>query len=347
MEYSALYEETGTPFTGRKKEKLKAFLQQAALDYDEGAEYTVNLVTQNGSIAATGSLQGNILKCIAVSDACRGEGLTARIVTLLLNRALASGHTHLFLFTKPENRTMFTGLGFFPITETADVLLMENKRDGIRQYVRSLCVGTSVGKVGAVVANCNPFTLGHRYLIEQAAAQCNTLHLFILSEDKSVFPAAVRFRLAQDGIRDIPNVVIHKTSDYLISSAVFPTYFMKDKARADAANCELDIRIFCEYFAKALGITVRFVGTEPLCPVTRAYNETMKKLLPSYGIALAELPRKCKNADVISASRVRQAMRDGDAEALASLVPETTLRYLRSPDGLLLAEKLRAEEEIL
>lgn len=347
MEYGVFFEEIGQPFTGRKKEKLIAFLNRAALDYDEAAGYTVNLVTRDGGIAATGSLDGNILKYIAVAPAFQGEGLTARVVTLLMNEAVRAGHTHLFLFTKPKNLAMFAGLGFYPIIQTADILLMENRQDGIGQYVRSLDRGTGAGPVGAIVANCNPFTLGHRCLIEAAAAQCGTLHLFILSEDRSLFPAEARFRLAEAGVRDIPNVVLHRTSDYLISRAVFPTYFMKDKAHAQEANCALDVRIFAEYFARELGITRRFVGTEPNCPVTRAYNETMKQLLPQYGVALVELPRMELDGAAVSASRVRAAMASGDTGALRRLVPEATLEFIRSPQGQKLSEKLRTEQGAL
>ncbi|EFA28598.1 ABC transporter, ATP-binding protein, partial [Haemophilus influenzae HK1212] len=38
---------------------------------------------------------------------------------------------------------------------------------------------------GSIVMNANPFTLGHRYLIEQALQQCDHLHLFIVGEDAS------------------------------------------------------------------------------------------------------------------------------------------------------------------
>ena len=230
MEYSQFYEEFGTPFTGRKKKKVQEFLKSMQLQYDEGVEYTVNLTTQDGQIAATGSLQQNVIKCVAVDDRYQGEGLSSRVVTLLLNHASEVGQQHLFVFTKPKNRAMFSDLGFFPIIETADVLLMENVRDGIKQYVQNLERPKGNPKtIGAIVANCNPFTNGHRYLIETAASQCDVLHLFVLSEDRSAFPASVRYQLVKEGIRGLENVILHHTSDYLISSAVFPTYFIKEQ----------------------------------------------------------------------------------------------------------------------
>lgn len=344
MDFNGFYEEFGQPFSGRKRKKLTEFLQHSQLDYDEQIEYTVNLVDEEGTIVATGSIHQNVLKCIAVSDQHQGLGLSARIVTLLMNYAMEQGREHLFLFTKPKNLLMFSDLGFYKILQTEDILLMENRRDGIRNYVKALERPAESGSVGAIVANCNPFTLGHRYLIEQAAAQCDTLHLFILSEDRSAFPAAVRYQLVQQGISDLPSVVLHETSDYLISSAVFPTYFIKDKAKAAEANCELDIRIFAQYFAKELGISKRFVGSEPFCPVTSAYNKAMKELLPEYGIQLVELSRVERGSLPISASYVRSCMAKGNLEAIRSLVPDSTYAYICSEEGQRLAQKLAAGE---
>ena len=346
MEYSQFYEEYGHPFTGRKRRRLEEFLRRMNLSYDEGVQYTVNLVTQDGEIAATGSLQHNVIKCVAVDDRYQGEGLSSRIVTLLLNHAMETGQSHLFVFTKPQNRAMFSDLGFYPILQTADVLFMENVRDGIQKYVQGLERPQQKGGViGAAVMNCNPFTNGHRYLIETAASQCDTLHLFVLSEDRSAFPADVRYELVREGIEGIPNVILHHTSDYLISSAVFPTYFLKEQARAEQINCELDLRIFCEYFAKELAITRRFVGTEPFCQVTSAYNREMKCILPEYGIEVVEIPRKQLNGVEISASRVRACLKEGDFDAIGQMVPSSTLRFLRSERGQQIAEKLRQETD--
>ncbi len=341
MDFNGFYEEFGEPFRGRKRKKLVEFLQKSELDYDEQIEYTVNLADGDGNIVASGSIHQNVLKCIAVSDKHQGLGLSARVVTLLMNYAMERGREHLFLFTKLKNLMMFSDLGFFKIIQTENILLMENTRDGIKNYVKNLSRPEEKGTVGAIVANCNPFTLGHRYLIETAASQCDTLHLFILSEDKSAFSAAVRYQLVQEGIKDLPNVQLHHTSDYLISSAVFPTYFIKDKSKAADANCELDIRIFCEFFAKELGITKRFVGSEPFCPVTGAYNAAMKRLLPEYGIELVELPRVEKEDLAISASFVRKCMVEGDYDSIKAIVPESTLAYILSDEGKALAEKLK------
>ncbi|MBR3395268.1 MAG: hypothetical protein IKG76_05725 [Firmicutes bacterium] len=58
----------GRPFTGRKLEDLKAFLRRLDLDYDENVQFTVECLDDDGEIAATGSLDGKIFKCIGVSE---------------------------------------------------------------------------------------------------------------------------------------------------------------------------------------------------------------------------------------------------------------------------------------
>ena len=150
----------------------------------------------------------------------------------------------------------------------------------------------------------------------------------VLSEDKSLFPTEVRRRLVEQGVADLKNVTVHPTGDYLISSATFPSYFIKDKSKVDDIQCELDLEIFSRHFAPALGITRRFVGSEPLSPVTNAYNQKMKEYLPPRGIEVYELERKETLGAPISASRVRALLEQKDADTLRQLVPPTTFAYL-------------------
>lgn len=344
MGYETFYEDLGYPMEGVRLKKLKDFLHKEQLDYDEGIEFTVNLCDSNGNIAATGSLEGNVLKCIAVSDSYQGEGLSAKIVTALVSQGIKNGHIHLFLFTKPENIHIFQDLGFYIITETGDAALMENKKNGISEYVNSLKSPGYAGQVsdsGAIVLNCNPLTNGHMYLIEKSTKQCDLLHLFVVSEDRSLFPAKVRYELVKTGVSHLNNVVVHPTSDYLISSATFPTYFIKDKYKAGKINCLLDLTIFCNYFAKILGIKKRFVGTEPYDVVTASYNLQMKKFLTSKGIDVVEIPRYEENNVPISASIVRKLLAEEKYPQIKKIVPDVTYNYLISEEGLKIAEKLR------
>ena len=35
--------------------------------------------------------------------------------------------------------------------------------------------------------------------------------------------------MVKEGVKDLDRVILHQTSDYIISAATFPTYFMKEK----------------------------------------------------------------------------------------------------------------------
>lgn len=321
-----MYLATGSPMEGSMRERLRMFLAENGLAFDESIRFTAALMEED-EIIATGSLDGATVKCVAVSPDHQGEDLTARIMTVLVQKAAEEGFRHLMLYTKPRNHYLFAPLGFHPVIRTADVLLMENQRGGLSRFLDGLEKPFDDEKpVGCIVANCNPFTMGHRYLIETAASQCAWVHVFILSEDRGMFTPAERMQMARDGCSDLSNVLIHPSGPYMVSSATFPTYFLKDKHRTGDIHCELDVRLFGEKIVPALGITRRYVGTEPNCAVTAQYNAHMKQLLPQYGVELIEIGRKTADGSAISASRVREKLAAG--ENVEGLLPASTLRMI-------------------
>ena len=196
------------------------------------------------------------------------------------------------------------------------------------------------GRNGAVVVNGNPFTLGHQHLVETASRQVDTLYLFVVREDRSVFPFAARYRLAQEATRHLPNVVPLDTGRYAVSAATFPTYFLKRLDEVAEAQIQLDVRVFGAHLAPPFGIRTRFVGEEPFDATTAAYNRAMREVLPQYGVALVEIARRGGPDGPISATRVRAALARRDFDAIGRMVPEPTLAYLRSAEGLAVAERL-------
>ena len=308
---------------GRKKQIWRSFLEKFGLEADERMDSTV-FIWDGEELIATGSRQENLLKCIAVDPNRQGEGLTGTLLTQLRQDAFVHGHKHLFLYTKPGNIQLFSSLFFYPIAQTRQVLLMENHQNGIQTFLDSLDVPCKEGKIGALVMNCNPFTFGHRHLIETAAKECDWVYVFVLSEQQPPFPASDRLMLVKEGTRDLPNVTVHPTGPYLISSATFPTYFLPNREQAAEVQCLLDIAVFTKYFIPKFGITNRYVGTEPLSPMTQQYNNALRQHL---SIELQEIPRLESKGQPISASTVRDLM-DYAPEQLEALVPPTTLHYL-------------------
>lgn len=191
----------------------------------------------------------------------------------------------------------------------------------------------TVGKsTGALIMNCNPFTLGHRYIIEYAANQVDQLYIFVVEEDKSFFPFRDRIDLVRKGTSDLKNVFVCRSGAFIISAATFPGYFVKDNPGEIGIDPTLDVEIFGKWLAPAFGISVRFVGEEPFDQVTRNYNRKMQAILPRYGIDIVEIPRKTQEIDgeemAISASTVRKFLNSGNLESLKHLTPSTTYEYL-------------------
>ena len=317
--------ETKSRLTGRTRKCWVDLLARTGLTPEENPEQTV-LVWQEDRLAATGSRQGNLLKYIAVDPDFRGEDLTATVLSRLRAEAFTQGHRHLFLYTKPENRFQFQSLFFYPVVQTDRVLLMEDRRDGIRSFLQGLPRAAASEPVGAAVMNCDPFTLGHRYLIETAARECGQVYVFVLSENRSRFSPEDRIAMVRAGTADLDNVTVLPTGPYLISAATFPTYFLKDREQAPQVHCDLDIAVFSQYFSPHFGITRRYVGSEPLSPMTESYNRALRDTLPRKGIEVREIPRLENKQGPVSASAVRALWESG--EDFRALVPDTTYQYL-------------------
>ena len=183
--------------------------------------------------------------------------------------------------------------------------------------------------IGAIVMNANPFTLGHRYLVEYASQRVKYLYVFVLEEEKSEISYDDRLHMVYLGISDLKNVTVTSGGRNIISSDTFPEYFMKEELQDAEINAYKDIESFALKIAPLYGITDRFFGEEPIDNVTRQYNEQMKLYLPEFYINAVEIPRKKDETGVISASRVRCAIEEKNWGAVSKLVPKTTLKYLK------------------
>ncbi len=182
--------------------------------------------------------------------------------------------------------------------------------------------------IGSIVMNCNPFTVGHRYLIEKALDQCDFLMIFVVEEDKSCFPFEDRFKLVEQCTSDIVNKEIIPSGKFIISSLTFSEYFNKSELQEKKIDTSLDVVLFAREIAPCLNITKRFAGEEPDDTVTRQYNETMARILPEYGIEFIEIPRASVNGSAVSASKVRELIEKKEYDAIRELVPEETYQYI-------------------
>lgn len=308
----------------RDRALAEAFLARAGLRYEEDLTYLAGLYDGDALVAVGGSA-GSVIKCLAVAEERRGEGLLNTLVSHLYARLVESGAANVYLFTKPENRDTFRSLGFYPVACAEQSMLLESRKNAVDAWARQFRLP---GDASAIVMHANPFTIGHRYLIEQAASVSDVLHVFVLAHSAPPIPFEDRIRLVEAGTRDLPNVHVHAGGPYIISESTFPSYYLKRASDAARVHAELDALIFAERLAPAMGVTRRFAGTEPLDPMTSLYNDALLRLLPPRGVAVTVLDRLETGGAPVSASRVRALWQAGELDQLRPLVPEPTYRYL-------------------
>jgi len=289
-------------------------------------------VFEDGELVATAARDHNIFKMICIRDSHQGGSLLGELITELINSCAYSEYEHYFIFTKPDRCQSFQYYNFSPLVQHEKVCLLEYGR-GLEKYLQQHQSLVQEGRNGAIVVNCNPFTLGHQYLIEEAARQVDQLYVFVVREDRSIFPFEVRFELVKKGTAHLPNVTVLDTSDYAVSQVTFPGYFLKQDENQQILQMEIDLHLFGRHIAPFFHINKRFIGTEPYCRTTRIYSETMHKVLSVYDIETIQLQRKQCKDQPISASRVRDALKREAFEVLKDLVPETTLEFLRSAEA--------------
>ena len=338
-----------SPGDRRAQAQMDALLEAEGISRDSNLSYSAAIYDADGRMIATGSLFENTLRCMAVSGAHRGEGLMADIVAHLVQVQLERGNTHLFLYTKCDSARFFAPLGFYEIARVEGLLVfMENRRGGFERYIRQLSAqaGDCTAPGAALVMNANPFTLGHAHLLKRAARENARVVLFVLSEDRSLVPFADRLAMVRSAAAAYHNVTVVPSGSYMISSATFPSYFLKDSELVTSTHAALDATLFVR-IAAALHLTRRYVGEEPFSRATSLYNDALLRVLPSAGVELTVVPRAQQGGTPISASHVRALIHDGRMEEVAPLVPETTYAYLTSPAGTRAVSRIRGAQDVI
>ena len=333
------------PTIPRQRRQIEMFLHTNGLRYDDVDYYAAIVDESSDEMIAGGGLKGSVIKCVAVADGHKGEAVANVIVSHLIAKANAEGCQCVKLYTKPDNRQLFESLSFRLIAESPNAILMETGVGGIEKYSEELrvkseelrvkseelkndesVVSNARKPIGAIVMNANPFTLGHRFLVEQSSELVERLYVVVVREDCSMFSYNERKAMVSQGVRDIGNVVVVDGSDYAVSAATFPTYFLKQLSDATDTQIILDLDLYRRRIAPALGATIRFFGSEPTDSLTRRYNELMHQQLGEEHVH--EIQRKQQEGSAISASRVRKAMMEGCLWDAIQLVPPTTIPYI-------------------
>ena len=319
---------------GRYTVQVCALLERVGLTLDDDLEEIVGIF-DGQELVAMAARAGNLLKEFAILPDRQGEDLLATLLTELLKRLFELGYSGSKIYTKPAQAAKFASFGFKQVASAPDAVLLESGAPDVGDFAAGLRQAASgmtepPARRGCIVINANPFTLGHRYLIEQALMHCDRLILLMVQEERSYFPYAVRKELVERGVADLPGVTVLGGGEYVISAATFPRYFLKQADAAAKTQAQLDIDLFLRHIVPALEVTSRFAGSEPEDPLTAVYNETMHRELPPKGVAFTEIARIEQGNTVISASKVRRAYQSGSLDTVAQMLPPSTLMYLQS-----------------
>lgn len=317
----------------REIKNISIFLESLGIKLEADIDYSV-VYKENDKILASASKSNNILKCFGVDKSLQGENITSVMLTALVNKLCEEGIFHYFLFTKKEKEDIFIALGFKLLYRGELSSLLENGIYSIDDKLVKMKKDFNIsGENSAIVLNCNPYTKGHRYLIEEASKKSKTLLLFIVQEDRSVFSFNDRLEIVKEGVKDIKNAVVIPGGEYIISSASFPTYFLKKKEEMVLSQAQIDAGIFGKYFCSEFNIKDRYVGREPLDFVTNQYNNALLEELNKFGVNLHIIERLKLGETIVSASYVRKLIKENKISEAFKLLPEATINFLSSPKG--------------
>ncbi len=251
------------------------------------------------------------------------DALLAKKIALCIGRKIQDGHS--------EKDTFQDKICYFGPPEKRAPEIQMYKDPGLESYVADMPESIEGGYRGGIVMNCNPFTLGHQYLIKAAAAKTDCLYIFVVQEDRSFFKFEDRFAMVKAGVKGIRNVVVLKSGSFMISANTLPGYFDKEHLGNIGVSAVDDLELFAS-ISRKMNIKVRFVGTEPKDGFTNGYNQEMKRILPLYGIEVEEIDRRMTESSSripISATDVRELLINRQYEKLPELVPDSTIKILK------------------
>lgn len=294
-------------------------------------DHTIGLVDEDGNLVGTGSVSGNVLKYIGVKndDAEQGARFN-KVVTSLMNYLTQEKIFHSFVFTKAKYAESFEHLHFNLLAKTDQAAFLENGTSDIQDYLHDLprVEDQANKKIAAIVMNANPFTLGHKHLVKMASEENDLVYVFVVANDVSLFNFDERMKLVKEGTKEFSNVKVVSGSDYMVSPATFPAYFLKTPDDLIGVQTAVDAKAFKDQIAPALNITRRYIGKEPFSKTTHYYNISLAHELGP-DIEVIVVKRLEKDGEVVTATKVRQLIKEGNLKEINKFVPEATYEFIK------------------
>lgn len=318
---------------GPQREQWLDLMKRSNLSTDLTSDYVIGVYNEaTNALVATGGYSHNIIQGVAICKDAQSNNLLNTVTTHLMQEIKSTGQSKTYVYTKPKNVKYFKSMGFKELVQTDSIAFMEAGLPSFESYLQKISQHHVRGNNSAIVMNANPFTKGHQFLVSYASQHSDHVYVFVLTEDRSFFSAQDRLAMVKLGTAHLDNVTVIPTDDYMVSQTTFPTYFLKDKGILEEDKvrfqAEIDAKLFKERIANALDIKTRFVGEEPYSPLTDIYNEVMKSTF-SDELALKVIPRHDVDGDIISATKVRNALEEGDEDLAFKYLPQTTIDYIK------------------
>lgn len=309
---------------------VKKYLSNFELDYID-IDYTV-VIWSEKKIIATCSKKNNLIKCVAISPEYSNLNILNKLLTIIIKQIVSEKYDESLIITKREYKKIFEDLNFLSIYQNDMICFLTNRKDKFDKYVNYVKSSKQEADSAIIVMNANPFTNGHKYLIETASNENELVYVVLVKEDVSLFTYDERMLMLKKGTDHLKNIIILEGSKYIVSKTFFPSYFIASPDEVVKQQAMLDIKMFSKIFIENLNIKKRYLGEEPLSNTTKIYNDTIKNVLSEINIEVKIIKRLEENGEVVSASKVRELLLNEDLLSIKKITPSTTFEFINNPE---------------
>lgn len=182
-------------------------------------------------------------------------------------------------------------------------------------------------KASCCAIHGNPFTNGHRYLVETASRESDHVFILTVMEDSGIFSFGERYAMAVDAVSDLDNVTVIPSGQFIGNVSNFHAYFVQVYEGDTIEQARSHAEAFAS-IASLLHVKRRYLGEEPDDPVADEINKQCVRILPEHDIQPVILKRKDQNGRIVSGSVIRE-LAEKDAEELRQFVPSAVADIIR------------------
>ena len=197
-------------------------------------------------------------------------------------------------------------------------------------------------EVGAVVASCNPFTCGHRFLAEIGSKMFDYFVVFLMQDGIDlIYTKEECSKLVRIGVEDLENVIVVDLSSIFSYQTFWSEYnnvaLRHSKNYVGLNTIELLDIVGCAL--KKLNIKHFLCGIEVDDDITKQHIAQAKFVFPKNDINVIQIPRKRMNKqERISGTQCREYLTKKQYEKLKFFIPQNVLVYIQD-NNLKIQEK--------